>query len=91
MEVRRDTEPLLSFNLLHLDGGQESVVKITYASTDRTTKIVLWDNLYDIASHMNSPWLVGGDFSVITNDIKKFGGSPVQFAEIEDFRRFIAD
>lgn len=72
MEVQRDTEPLLSFNLLHLDGGQELVVTITCAGTNRTTKIALWDDLYDIASHMNSPWLVGGDFNVITDELVVF-------------------
>ncbi|XP_060190319.1 uncharacterized protein LOC132619425 [Lycium barbarum] len=82
----RDTEQLLS---THLGDGQELVITVVYASTDRSGRIALWEDLYDMYSHITIPWLVGGDFNVITDDIEKFGGLPVQFAETEDFRQCI--
>ncbi|XP_060202706.1 uncharacterized protein LOC132631120 [Lycium barbarum] len=89
VEIMRDTEQLLSCRFTHLGDGQELVLTVVYASTDRSGRIALWEDLYDMSSHITIPWLVGGDFNVITDDIEKFGGLPVQFAETEDFRQCI--
>ncbi|XP_060202667.1 uncharacterized protein LOC132631084 [Lycium barbarum] len=89
VEIMRDTEQLLSCRFTHLGDGQELVLTVVYASTDRNGRIALWEDLYDMSSHITIPWLVGGDFNVITDDIEKFGGLPVQFAETEDFRQCI--
>ncbi|XP_060184825.1 uncharacterized protein LOC132614395 [Lycium barbarum] len=89
VEIMRDTEQLLSCRFTHLGDGQELVLTVVYASTDRSGRIALWEELYDMSSHITVPWLVGGDFNVITDDIEKFGGLPVQFAETEDFRQCI--
>ncbi|XP_060200436.1 uncharacterized protein LOC132628686 [Lycium barbarum] len=85
----RDTEQLLSYRFTHLGDGQELVLIVVYASTNRSGRIALWEDIYDISSHITIPWLMGGDFNVITDDIEKFGGLPVQFAETEDFRQCI--
>ncbi|XP_060211633.1 uncharacterized protein LOC132639172 [Lycium barbarum] len=89
VEIMRDTEQLLSCRFTHLGDGQELALTVVYASTDRSGRIALWEDLYDMSSHITIPWLVGGDFNVITDDIEKFGGLPVQFAETEDFRQCI--
>ncbi|KAH0655676.1 hypothetical protein KY285_030558 [Solanum tuberosum] len=73
MEVQMDTEQLLSFKLTDIDDGHEIHVTIVYASTDRLTRIVLWDDLYTIATTMTSPWLVAGDFNEIIDDLEKYG------------------
>lgn len=41
----------------------------------------LWESLYDVASDIQVPCLVGGDFNVITNDEEKLGGLPVSEGE----------
>ncbi|XP_060202918.1 uncharacterized protein LOC132631354 [Lycium barbarum] len=89
VEIMRDTEQLLSCRFTYLGDGQELVLTVVYASTDRSGRIALWEDLYDMSSHITIPWLVGGDFNVITDDIEKFGGLPVQFAETKDFRQCI--
>ncbi|XP_060202778.1 uncharacterized protein LOC132631203 [Lycium barbarum] len=89
VEIMRDTEKLLSCRFTHLGDGQELVLTVVYASTDRSGRIALWEDLYDMSSHITIPWLVGGDFNVITDDIEKFGGLPIQFAETEDIRQCI--
>ncbi|XP_070033112.1 uncharacterized protein [Nicotiana tomentosiformis] len=48
-------------------------------------QLELWDNLYYLASDMELPWLVGGDFHVILNEEEKIGGLPVYPPEYEDF------
>ncbi|XP_059277925.1 uncharacterized protein LOC132032170 [Lycium ferocissimum] len=62
---------------------------VIYASTNRDTRIALWEDLYDISTHINLPWLVGGDFKVIIEAAEKCGGLPVQFTETGDFRHCI--
>ncbi|XP_059310080.1 uncharacterized protein LOC132061248 [Lycium ferocissimum] len=89
MEVLKETDQMLSFKLSSLDGAQDVIMTVTYASTDRGTRIALWEDLCDISTHMHLPWLVGGDFNVITEAAEKYGGLPVQFAEAEDFRHCI--
>ncbi|XP_060202705.1 uncharacterized protein LOC132631119 [Lycium barbarum] len=37
----------------------------------------------------NSPWLVGGEFNVITDEIEKYGGLEMPFVEVEDFNQCI--
>ncbi|XP_059294444.1 uncharacterized protein LOC132047414 [Lycium ferocissimum] len=38
---------------------------------------------------MTRPWLVAGDFNVITDDNDIYGGNPVSLNEVEDFRHCI--
>ncbi|XP_070039118.1 uncharacterized protein [Nicotiana tomentosiformis] len=48
-------------------------------------RLDLWDHLYYLASDMELPWLVGGDFTVILHEDEKIGGLPVHPPEYEDF------
>ncbi|XP_060202843.1 uncharacterized protein LOC132631262 [Lycium barbarum] len=41
--------------------------------------------MYQIASSLNFPWMIGGYFNVILSDEKKLGGAPVTLNETEDF------
>ncbi|XP_075091901.1 uncharacterized protein LOC142172043 [Nicotiana tabacum] len=48
-------------------------------------RLELWDHLYLLASDMELPWLVGGDFNVVLHEDKKIGGLPVHPPEYENF------
>ncbi|XP_060200616.1 uncharacterized protein LOC132628879 [Lycium barbarum] len=89
VELQLDTDQLLSMKLTCLDGGQEITISMIYASTDRATRMTLWNDLYHISCNINSPWLVGGDFNVIVDKCEKFGGLEVPFVEVEDFNQCI--
>lgn len=62
---------------------------MVHASTDRATRLALWNDLYHILDGNNLPWLVGGDFNVIVDEIKKNVGLEVSFVEVEDFNQCI--
>ncbi|XP_075091900.1 uncharacterized protein LOC142172042 [Nicotiana tabacum] len=48
-------------------------------------RLELWDHLYLLASDMELPWLVGGDFNVVLHEDEKIGGLPVHPPGHEDF------
>ncbi|XP_059302067.1 uncharacterized protein LOC132053997 [Lycium ferocissimum] len=79
----------LTLKLFNWDVDMELVVTLVYAKCDRIERIELWDSLYNLASDMTSPWLIGGDFNVITDEEEKYGGLPVSLNEVEDFRHCI--
>lgn len=45
----------------------------------------IWDNLYVLASNMESHWMFGGDFNVIVSREEKLCGLPVMVEECEEF------
>lgn len=64
-------------------------VSPVYAKCDREQRIDLWGEIYSLASAMNCPWLVGGDFNVVLNGKEKIGGLPVTAVDCDDFRSCI--
>ncbi|XP_075087721.1 uncharacterized protein LOC142169718 [Nicotiana tabacum] len=56
-----------------------------YAKCSAIERLELWDHLYYLASDMELPWLVGGDFNVLLHEDEKIGGLPVHPPEYEDF------
>ncbi|XP_075076577.1 uncharacterized protein LOC107792041 [Nicotiana tabacum] len=72
-----------------IDEVFEFVLTLIYAKCDAIERIELWDSLYAMASDMDAPWLVGGDFNVIWDEEEKLGGLPVSLNEIDDFRHCI--
>ncbi|XP_059315370.1 uncharacterized protein LOC132065975 [Lycium ferocissimum] len=71
--------------LHHLGTGKEMIATFVYAKCEEEERLKLWDNIYQIATDMVVPWLVGGDFNVILLQKEKLGGLPVTLAECEDF------
>lgn len=60
------------------------IVTLIYASTERANGVSLWDDLYDISSNMDYPWIVGGNQNVIWDEAERFGGLLVHYDEVED-------
>ncbi|XP_060182578.1 uncharacterized protein LOC132612299 [Lycium barbarum] len=65
-------------------GMQEALlITVVYAKCTQVERRVLWENLEDIAENCNSPWMIGGDFNVITLEEEKYGGLSVSLQEIQ--------
>ncbi|XP_075095204.1 uncharacterized protein LOC142173503 [Nicotiana tabacum] len=56
-----------------------------YAKCSSLERLELWDNLYYLASNMELPWLVGGDFNVVLHKDEKIEGLSVHPPEYDDF------
>ncbi|XP_060216564.1 uncharacterized protein LOC132644040 [Lycium barbarum] len=84
-----DSVQQMTLKLENCDTHAEIIVTLVYAKCDRIERIELWESLYHLASDMTLPWLVGGDFNVITDEEEKYGGMPVTLNKVEDFRHCI--
>ncbi|XP_019235622.1 PREDICTED: uncharacterized protein LOC109215952 [Nicotiana attenuata] len=56
-----------------------------YAKCSALERLESWDSEYYLASDMEMPWMVGGDFNVVLHEDKKIGGLPMYPLDYEDF------
>lgn len=85
IEVLMDMEQQLSPKLFHRVLDNNIIVTLVYAKYNTTERIELRDLLYHLASNMEGPWLVGGDFNIILYEEEKYSGLQVYIREVEDF------
>lgn len=74
VDILIDIEQQLTRKLFQRNLGKDVVVTFIYAMCDAVEGIELWETLYHLASNMELPWLVGGDFNVILIEEEKYGG-----------------
>ncbi|XP_070048553.1 uncharacterized protein [Nicotiana tomentosiformis] len=84
-ELVEDTEQQVTVRVFHHDLGQRMMMTFVYAKCSVIERLELWDHLYYLASDMELPWLVGGDFNVLLHEDEKIGGLPIHPPEYEDF------
>lgn len=90
VSVVMDMVQQLTLKIVDTEDQQEFFLTLVFAKCDATERMELWDSLYALASDMNLPWLVGGDFNVIWDEEEKFGGLPVHIIEVDDFRHCVS-
>lgn len=61
------------------------IVTLVYAKYNNEDSLILWEDICQLSSHMEGPWLVGGDFNIVLNIEEKIGGLPIQDADHQDF------
>lgn len=81
-----------SFSKNHIDLEINSKGKIwrftgIYGHPKTNNKHLTWDLMRRLKDHNDSPWLLGGDFNEIINDMEKVGGPKRKRKYMEDFRR----
>lgn len=72
-----------------LKDNNSIVCSFVYAKCRRRQRIELWDSLINIADNNSTPWLVGGDFNIITMHNEKKGIHPLDVNATMDFNNFI--
>ncbi|XP_070045091.1 uncharacterized protein [Nicotiana tomentosiformis] len=85
VDILMNMEQQMTLKLFHRNLSKELYVTLVYAKYDIIERIELWDSMYHLASYMESPWLVGGDFNVILSGEEKYGPLLVYLSEVEDF------
>jgi len=61
------------------------LITAVYARCIALERLELWEELEDIVSREQCPWVVGGDFNVILNEEEKLGGLEFTQNEAYDF------
>ncbi|KAL0911913.1 hypothetical protein M5K25_017849 [Dendrobium thyrsiflorum] len=74
-----------SFNLFNTQVFSSFV----YASCSKSGRTSLWQNLCQWASAISGPWMLGGDFNIITQSEEKMGGAAPNLNAMEDFNDMI--
>ncbi|XP_060212018.1 uncharacterized protein LOC132639595 [Lycium barbarum] len=72
-----DHPQLLTLNLKVHGQVEEMLISIVYAKCNQSDRMDLWETLENKAITNQRPWLIGGDFNVITSEEEKYGGLPV--------------
>ncbi|XP_070041117.1 uncharacterized protein [Nicotiana tomentosiformis] len=72
-ELVEDIEQQVTVRVFHHDPGQHMMMTFVYAKCSAMERLDLWDHLYYLASDMELPWLVGGDFNG-TKEFHSHGG-----------------
>ncbi|XP_060210739.1 uncharacterized protein LOC132637704 [Lycium barbarum] len=88
-------EDCLMFKLTRCQEKQISlldrqVLTLVYASCDAGERRMLWDSISQVSNPFDLPWLVGGDFNVISSEEEKLGGLPVLYNEVATFNHCLS-
>nr|XP_027088507.1 uncharacterized protein LOC113709854 [Coffea arabica] len=79
--------------LLHLGisfpSGCSIQLSTVYARCSRVGRRDLWAAMEELAGSVRGPWLLAGDFNVITTAEERAGGSPANARNIEEFNAAI--
>ncbi|XP_049364489.1 uncharacterized protein LOC125829284 [Solanum verrucosum] len=83
--VVKATEQQLTLCLKHHHQSQKWLITLVYAKCNAEDRLMLWEDIYQLSTDMDSPWLIGGDFNVVLNAEEKIGGLPIHDTDHEDF------
>lgn len=64
---------------------------VVYVACNRYDHRQLWDQLFNFGHHLDRPWCVSGDFSIISTYTKRHGGYTPNANAMEDFNIMILD
>ncbi|KAB5540603.1 hypothetical protein DKX38_013577 [Salix brachista] len=71
--------------------SQSFFISFVYAKNLRSERKFLWDELCEIASILDGPWAVGGDFNVVFNVKESKGGDNPNQGSMEEFGSCLLD
>uniref|UniRef100_A0A7N0ZS43 Endonuclease/exonuclease/phosphatase domain-containing protein n=1 Tax=Kalanchoe fedtschenkoi TaxID=63787 RepID=A0A7N0ZS43_KALFE len=82
-------DQMATFKGNHSRFGQEFYLSIIYALCSKHARRRIWEGLLDLSNQIKVPWIVGGDFNVISNWNEKIGGRLVDDGSMKEFNCFI--
>ncbi|XP_070045848.1 uncharacterized protein [Nicotiana tomentosiformis] len=85
IEILEDREQHVLLRISNSVGTQPFYISAVYAKCDETLRCRLWEEFRDVASWVNGPWGVVGDFNVVSCEEEKKGGRPFRVEDNLDF------
>ncbi|XP_075086526.1 uncharacterized protein LOC142169190 [Nicotiana tabacum] len=90
IDILEDREKHVLLRISNSVGTQPFYISAIYAKYDETLRYRLWEELRDLASWVNGPRGVVGDFNVVSCEEKK-GGRPFRVEDSLDFLACLSD
>lgn len=91
IEVLSSTRQLVHTRLTLQRGVQPLLVTFVYGSPNASARDTLWRDLRTIATTVNEPWAVVGDFNAYLNASDKVGGGSPNYHSMDKFRSCVED
>ncbi|XP_021739498.1 uncharacterized protein LOC110705886 [Chenopodium quinoa] len=88
VKIDRVEAQLIHVNVVHKASKFVFWYTVVYGLNTTDEREVLWHQIGEIKNDTHGPWILGGDFNNVLNTEDKIG-SPVTFAEIENFRQCV--
>ncbi|CAJ2630361.1 unnamed protein product [Trifolium pratense] len=83
------------FHFLHVQVSEQSMdpwlLTVVYASPRDHERNETWQKLHQMATTIQEPWIMMGDFNEIANPDEKKGGAPVDIRKCHNFNDWIND
>jgi endonuclease/exonuclease/phosphatase family metal-dependent hydrolase len=83
------------FHFLHVQVSEQSMdpwlLTVVYASPRDHERNETWQRLHQMATSIQEPWIMMGDFNEIANPDEKKGGAPVDIKKCQNFNDWIND
>lgn len=84
-EVLSDTIQQLTIKFTNLVTHATIVIIVMYCRCSVIERLELWEDLEWIAENTSIPWVIGGDFNAILDNLEKLRELPVTQIETTDF------
>ncbi|CAM8930538.1 unnamed protein product [Rhodiola kirilowii] len=81
----------LTVEVKSLNDGESMACSFIYASCDKNVRQGLFDDLVEYSESVNWPWMIAGDFNVISNWDEKKGGNQDDDGSMDAFNQFHMD
>nr|XP_027120329.1 uncharacterized protein LOC113737276 [Coffea arabica] len=88
LSFREMAEQLLHMHII-FSSGCSIQVSAVYARCSRVGRRELWSAMEGLAGEVIGPWLLAGDFNVISTSEERVGGSPANARNMEEFNAAI--
>uniref|UniRef100_A0A7N0V2P2 Endonuclease/exonuclease/phosphatase domain-containing protein n=1 Tax=Kalanchoe fedtschenkoi TaxID=63787 RepID=A0A7N0V2P2_KALFE len=82
-------DQVVSYEAHHASSGKKIFLSFIYAACSKHARRRIWDVLLSHNSFIKDPWLVGGDFNVISSWNEKRGGRHLDDGSMLEFNSFI--
>lgn len=85
----------MSDQMIHGDiiFGKQSTFSLTmaYVHNSARDRKELWDLIWNLASSVDNPWILTGDFNCTLFSSNKIGGNHIPTSKLSDFRSYFSD
>ncbi|KZT75486.1 hypothetical protein F511_47492 [Dorcoceras hygrometricum] len=89
VEIIKDHEKFLHVKMESNLFPTAILMTVVYTKCTRLLRSVLWEDLLELQIPSDMPWVIGGDFNIISDPIEYSGEMIARLGGMHDFNEFI--